>query len=246
MQKLINNQIISYFKKAGDSSPTLVFLHGWRSEGRVFTQIINNIPKKTIYALDLPGFSVSQSFKDGATLGDYANLVNEFIKSENINEAILIGHSFGGRIAIKLASKNASWIKKIVLVDSAGLQEKNLKKFIYKIIAKIVKPFFYIPGLDSLRQTIYKKIGPDYLATPAMQKTFLNIINEDLEPLLKNINQETLIVWGQDDDITPISMAKTLKQNINNAKLEIIENAGHFCFIDQPQKFITILNNFIN
>jgi len=245
MQKLINNQIVSYIKKEGDNSPPLIFLHGWRSEGRVWTQIINTIPNKTIYTLDLPGFGASQNFKDGATLDDYANLVNEFIKSENIHEAILIGHSFGGRIAIKLASKNASWIKKIVLIDSAGLQEKNLKKFIYKIIAKIVKPFFYIPGLNSLRNKIYKKIGPDYIATPAMQKTFLNIINENLDPLLKNINQETLIIWGKNDDITPISMAKTLKQNIKNAKLIVIASAGHFVFIDQPEEFSQELLNFI-
>ena len=232
-------------KKEGTGIP-LIFLHGWRSEARVWTQVINEIENQC-FALDLPGFGTSQSFKDGATVEDYANLVNEFIKSENIDKAILIGHSFGGRIAIKLASKKTPWIEKIVLVDSAGLKEKNTKKFIYNIIAKILKPIFMLPGLSNLRNKIYKKIGSDdYLNTNNMKQTFLNVINEDLKPLLKDIDKETLIIWGSNDKETPISMADALKQNIKNAKLEVIENAGHFCFIDQPQKFINLLKNFIN
>lgn len=243
---VINQQLVAYNVLNQESKRALVFLHGWRSQGLVWKDIAEKINNQgfAIYMLDFPGFGGSPQPKVAFSVQDYADVVGEFIKKLKLGNVILVGHSFGGRVAIKLSAIYPNLIKKIVLVDSAGLAENKSKEISF--LAKIAKPFFKPSFMMGLREKIYKKIGAeDYVATPQLRETFLKVINEDLSDYLAQINKPTLIIWGENDKDTPTSAAKLMNEKIKNSKLVVLKGAGHFSFLDKPQEFLSELTNFI-
>jgi len=238
-QVVINNLLINFYQ-AGEGQKTLLFLHGWRSSATAWSEIIKTLDNKDflIYALDLPGFGGSAMPRASMTVDDYAQIVKEFIEKKGLKSIVLVGHSFGGRIAIKLLANYPHLVEKLVLVDSAGVIMKQNKTNIIRAIAKIVKPFFKPNFMQKARRKIYESLGAqDYLETPELKQTFVNVLNEDLTPYLGKISQPTLIIWGANDEDTPMEIEKIMHQKIINSQEIILENAGHFSFIDQPTKF---------
>jgi len=244
-QIIINNLLVNYyFKTESEQAPAILFLHGWRSNGKVWEKVIENITGYNIYAIDFPGFGASDTPKNDFYLQDYADVVNNFINKHNLKNIIIIGHSFGGRVGMKLAGNNPSYLKKLVLVDSAGIMLKN-HNFI-KVIAKLVKPIFKLPFMSPLRVKIYQSMGADdYVATPKLKQTFINIINENLIILLPKIKIPTLLIWGDKDKDTPLEYARIIEQKIIGSKLVILKGAGHFSFLDKKDEFIEKIVSFI-
>jgi len=248
-QVVINNLLINYYQNLEDSNkPVLLFLHGWRSEGLVWKQIVEKMPAcYNIYVLDLSGFGKSQTPPPDFTLQDYANIINSFIKKFSLSSVVIVGHSFGGRVTIKLAAQKPGYLNKIVLVDSAGVRQVSLTRSLTVVVAKIIKPLFKLSFLKNLRRRIYKNLGAqDYLATPKLQSILLNIINEDLTPLLSKISLPTLLIWGANDQETPVAQARVMEQLVPGSKLIILSHAGHFSFLDQPDIFVQELKKFLN
>jgi len=251
-QLVSKNLLISYSdlgKK--DSSISMLFLHGWRSNkevwGTVSKLMSQSVSKSVnIYSLDLPGFGGSQNPKAPMTVGDYAEIVVEFIKKLDLKNTIIIGHSFGGRVGIKLAATHPEIINTLILVDSAGFAMDPNKRIVVNTAAKIAKPFFRPKFMQGLRKAIYKHIGAeDYLATPELQQTFVNITSEDLSVDMATIKCPTLIITGQDDNDTPVEFGDLMHSIIPNSKFVIIKDAGHFSFLDKPEEFINNLLKFI-
>ncbi len=243
-ETVVNDQLVK-FESVGLGQSAIIFLHGWRSESSVWKNLAKNLPSREFmsYLIDLPGFGESPAPKVAFGVQDYARLVNNFAEKQGVKSAIIVGHSFGGRIGIVLAAKYPDLVGKLVLVDSAGIKKEYPGR---EKMAKIVKPLFKPKFMHGLRQKIYKRIGSeDYLATPALTETYLKVINQDLTSELSKIVQPTLLIWGADDVATPVSDAKIMKEKINNSKLEILEHAGHFSFLDQPEKFRRIFENYI-
>ena len=162
-----------------------------------------------------------------------------------MNNVNLIGHSFGGRIAIKLTAGGAKFIDKIILVDAAGINSPNSIKKIALLLAKMIKPFFTPDFMQSLRKKLYFLIGSEYLDHFALSKIFSRVVSENLTPLLPKIKNQTLIVWGSRDTTTPIYYAELMKKLIKRSKLVIFEGAGHFPFIDDPGRFASEFIKFI-
>ena len=247
-QIVLNKLLINYYS-SGNSSPTLLFLHGWRSEAKIWLPIINSLVQegKTVYALDLPGFGRSETPSQSFTLADYSEAVARFIEALKLSDVCLIGHSFGGRVAVKLAAPRSDLVQRLVLVASAGIREKSFKRGLFKAAAKIVHPIFKLPFLRPLRKKIYQAIGAeDYVMTPALKNTFIKIINEDVAPLFPKIKQKTLIIWGDQDKETPLKFGRLMAKQIPRAKLEVIKGAGHCSFIDEPDGFLRVLKDFLN
>lgn len=265
---VVNNLLIKYLNfghvQSGAGDKCLLFLHGWRSNKEVWQEIVNKVIKFSgyqVYAMDLPGFGKSSLPKRpldrlgtfhlenkniGWNVGDYALLVKEFIEKENLSNVILVGHSFGGRVGIKLASQFPKLVSKLVLVDSAGFVYASEHKHLVSFLAKITKPFFAPKFMQGLRKSIYSILGSeDYLATPELQETFKKVIAEDLSEDMRHITVPTLIIWGEDDKDTPVEFGRTMEIKIKNSKLKILPNAGHFSFLDKPEEFTKVLNEFI-
>ena len=250
-QAVIDGQLINYFFYPGNAEkPVLVFLHGWRSEAAVWYHVVQRLKEQAdvgdIYCLDLPGFGASPMVKKSLTLSDYCDYVDGFVKKLQLKKVILIGHSFGGRIAIKLGGNVVDWIDKLVLVDSAGLIKHKGRKKISAFFAKLAKPIFWPKFMKPLRAKIYWKLGAeDYIATPRLNETFVGIISEDLDWALPKIKVPTLIIWGDQDIETPLGDGKHMAKHIKNADLKIIRGAGHLCFLDKPEKFVADIKDFV-
>lgn len=246
----LNNQEI-YYQKLG-SGKDLILLHGWKQDVSSFHNVAHELKKHfTLWLIDLPGFGRSENPKKSFFVSDYAEIVKEFIKKQKLKQPNLLGHSLGGRISIKLASKNPEIINKLILEDAAGIQPKQdpIKYLIYPL-AKIVKVI--IPNIFNLRERLrkaaYKKLESDYVNAGSLKETLSNILKEDQSGELSKIENETLIIWGENDTLkeTSTQNARFMYKKIKRSKLELIKNATHFPHTENPQMFLYYVIDFLS
>lgn len=232
----------------------ILLLHGWASKLDFFGPIIENLSRNNkVYAIDLPGFGDTDEPKEPWKVDNYVDFIIEFIEKMNIKEVSLLGHSFGGRIIIKLVNrKDLSFkVERIVLIDSAGIKPQLKKKAtmktrIYKFLKNFVGNKLVLKIFPNALNNLKKKFGSaDYRnATPIMRDTLVKTVNEDLTDLLPNIKQSTLLIWGENDMATPIEDAKKMESLIKDSGLVTIKGAGHFSFAEQPAFVNRVLNSF--
>lgn len=245
------------YQKIGEGKP-LIILHGWGSSKRVMMPVAQNMAHlRTGYILDLPGFGDSPEPARVWSIDDYADAVQAFIESLDEEKVDVLVHSFGGRIMLKLCARDfgKTHIDKVLITGGAGMKPKrSLKFYIRKYTAKILKaPFMILPdplrekALGWLRSTsLWKSLGSsDYSKlSGVMRETFVKSVTEYLEASLPNIPHEVLLLWGQNDDATPVYQGQRIEKGIENAALVIIEDAGHYAFLDKPKQFARIAEAF--
>lgn len=244
---VISGQLLRYFVTPGTKSPVL-FLHGWRSDAKVWQHIMEKLTALgyPCYALDLPGFGQSEAPKTTFSVADFAALITAFAQKTELHHTTVIGHSFGGRVTIKLAAQKPNWIQHIVLVDSGGIRNPSWSRSAKQFAAKIVKPLFTLPGTENVRKKIYEHMGAeDYVATPNLTQTYIKVVQEDLQHDLGIITIPTLLLWGDSDTATPIEDAHRMHELIPHSELHILQNAGHYSFLDQPEQFCNTLIQFL-
>ena len=238
-----------FYEKIGENKDVILILPGWGNTRKTFHNIIENLKENyTIYILDYPGFGKSSEIKQEMSIYDYADILRDFLKKEKIKNPIVIAHSFGGRITSILQGKYKIPMKKIVLMDVAGIKRRKklsvyLKEKTYKFLKKIVK----ILKRKDLEEKLLKLFAsPDYQAIPDhMRKTFQNIIGEDLRKYYQEIKVETLIIWGEKDKDTPLKDALLLKKIIKNSGLIVYKGASHFSYLEEPYQTNNILKVFL-
>ena len=254
MDIAINGININYTRKG--SGQVMLLLHGWGAYIELFSGIIDLVSSKyDAIALDMPGFGHTSEPSHPWCVDDYVDLVIRFIDELHLDNIILLGHSFGSRIIIKMMSREEHKfnVDKIIIVDGAGIRpEKSKKAKMRSLIYKIGKTFYSLKivrlispkGLDEWR----KKFGSaDYnSATPVMRDTLVKVVNEDLTHLLPNVTTETLLIWGENDTATPLSDGKKMEELMPNAGLAVIKNAGHYSFLEQQYVFNRILSNYLS
>lgn len=230
---------------------TLIILHGWQSSKEKWQEIKEEIEEQSIRVNvpDLPGFKEDTKLGRPWNLDDYVEWVAELLpKVEEVAPPtiFLLGHSFGGRMAIKFAVKYPEKLKGLILVSSAGIKHK--KNFCLQAVARIFSKFSFLPGYEFLRKVFYHKIlgKTDYLkAEGALKETFKKTIEEDLTSLLLKIKVPTLIVWGEKDKITPLSDGYLIKERIESSKLEVLKGIGHTPHLENPELLSQEIINFI-
>ncbi len=244
-----------YFQKVGIGQD-LILLHGWGMDVSTWWPVVellkNNLPAGrqgfTLWLLDLPGFGRSDTPKRAYDTKDYADIIAEFIKNNKIKNASILGHSFGGKVAIKLTSTYPNLVNKLILVGSSGIKPvPSFRRMLIYPLAKIVHHL--VPDIFNLktiiRKKFYRKIESDYENAGAMKDTLLKTIKEDLAEDLKKIKKETLIIWGEDDQTVPLKYGKIMFQLIKNSRLEVLENCGHAPHIKNPYLFTNYVKDFI-
>ena len=237
------------------SSKNLVFIHGWGLSSKIFEPIIYRLKNDfKVYSLDLPGFG-SSPIEKVMTLKDYANFVYEFLIKNQIvslrdisrreKKPIIIGHSFGGAVATKLAILHPESISKLILVSASAVRRPHRKIIFIKKTADILKPL--LP--KKIRKLILKILGYDktdyaQIESSELRETFKNVIKEDLKPHFHLIKTPTLVIWGEKDAVTPLSEGKLIAETISDAKFAVVKNAGHFLFLEKPEEFIKLIKEF--
>ncbi len=247
-----NKKISIYYEKYGNKKNTILILPGWGNTRNTFQYIINHFKKDyTIYIIDYPGFGNSQIPNQELNMNDYANLIKNFMKQKSIQKPIIIAHSFGGRISALLLGKYQLKVKKLILFDVAGIKRRKkwkvyLKEKLYKLL-KIGISFFPKIKQEELKQKLLCLFSSeDYKNIPiCMRKTFQNIIHLDLRKYYKIITTETLLIWGEKDQDTPLKDAYYLQNHIKNSALIIYPKATHFSYLQYPKLTNSILEEFL-
>lgn len=249
--KLKNLRI--HYKVSGNGEP-IILLHGWGGGLDYFVKLQEHLARRfTVYGIDLPGFGLSTAPEDVWGSAEYADLMAQFIREVKILNPVLLGHSFGGKIAINLVARELVTAKKLVLVGSAGIQlPKSLKiklRISFFKFLKALSRLFVIKGILGPRLELYrKKFGSDdYKNVNGIMRTILvKTVNENVMMLLSGINIPTLLLWGDQDTAAPLQGGKIMQQAIWGSELKIISGSGHFPFLDNWKKFIEELDSFLS
>lgn len=245
---------ICYKMTGPEAAETVVILQGWGTDLGMYDSVADTINEKyRVVQFDLPGFGGSDEPKEAWNVDAFADFFCKFLQALDIKKASLIGHSYGGRIIIRLAARESIpfEIKNIVLIDSAGIMPKrsfkqrfNIRK--YKIIKKIVSiNLIYALFPELIDDWRSRQGSADYRnASPLMRKCMVMAVNEDLTDLLPKIKQDTLLIWGDKDTATPISDGRLMEEKIPNSGLCILEGCGHFSFLEKPGQFRGIMKSY--
>jgi len=237
------------YKMSGEGEQILL-LHGWGSSMESMELIFGELSQRyAVFALDLPGHGQSD-FPPGAWgVSDFAECVLRFMDALRIQRPHFIAHSFGGRVAIKLAAAHPERAGKLILVDSAGIPPPRSLRYHFRVLLGKMGKFAARHGGalgESLRRHIYGAIGSrEYLNAGPLRATFVKVVNEDLRPLLPRIQSPTLLIWGENDQDTPPASGRIMERLIPKAELILLENAGHYSYLDQYGKFRLIVGRFL-
>ncbi len=243
------------------SKHVLLCLHGWGGSTESFDALREHLKDSNfeVLAPDLPGFGDEPEPKDPYTIDDYADWVIKWIvdsgkwkKNENW---YLLGHSHGGRIAIKLVTEKLSTLESqlstpthLFLCAAAGIHHpRHTKRVIGLILAKGGKILFSIPGIKRLeplgKKLLYRLVRVhDYeKASEVMRKTMIKVTRENLRPLLKEITLPTDLFWGTDDGMTPYGDAKIMEAEIPNSILHTYKGVHHGVHKDSAKDIAEVI-----
>jgi len=240
------------YTDTGSGIPVLL-LHGWGSSYDVYKGIIAALSDRCrLVAVNFPGCGGSDTMSEPWALEDYCDFVLEFMKAVNLESPIMIGHSHGGRVTLKMAAEKMVEPPKIVLLDSAGLiPKKSIKQKVRAKSFKTIKSVLTLPVIKNYSGNLLDKArrhygSADYNAAPeVLRKTLVSLVNTDLRDIIHNISCPTLLIWGDKDTATPLSDAKIIESLIPDAGLCVLEGTGHYSFCEKPYQAHKILQSFI-
>ncbi len=254
MEVTVNGLKVEYLD-SGSDKPTVLFLHGWGapvSSYRVLTDYLAQHFR--VVAPDLPGFGGSEEPPAAWCVDDYADFILDFAQALALREVILMCHSFGGRISIKLLARDTLpfTVKKAVFIDAAGIRPKRGAKYYFKVYSfKLMKKLAGVTLIakvcPSLVERVKKRSGSaDYRnASERMRQVMVRCIEEDLTALLPAIRVSTLLIWGELDTATPLSDGQKMEKAIPDAGLVTLKGAGHFSFAERWGQCSRVLDSFL-
>ncbi|MCL2675187.1 MAG: alpha/beta hydrolase [Firmicutes bacterium] len=233
----INANGTDIFYKRHLGGRTVVLLHGWGGTHKLFDALFDSLSAAgcDVISLDLPGFGDSAAPSPHFTTDDYADCVRGIIEKLGLCDVTVVGHSFGGRLAILLGV--CPLVSAIVLVDGAGIKPRfSFRKWLrvgwYKRAKKRGS------DLSGFGSADYKALSGD------MREIFVRVVNRHLDNDLKKINVPTLLIWGKNDKETPLYMAKRIKRVVKDCGLVVLEG-GHFAYLENSRQFCAIVRNFV-
>jgi pimeloyl-ACP methyl ester carboxylesterase len=237
------------YRRVGDG-PDVLVLHGWGARIETMAPMLDGLSHTlTLHAVDLPGFGETELPPQPWGVSEYAEWARALIDSLGLERPSVIGHSNGGRVAIRLATSHPGRIGKLVLVDASGIRPKRTWSYRRRVLrAKLAKHVLRRLGPWGRRTQEHiaaRSASSDYANAGPLRPTFVRLVNEDLTPELERVRASTLLIWGDRDDATPLSDAETMERLIPDAGLVVFEGAGHYSYLDQAQRFNVIAGHFL-
>lgn len=233
---------------------TIVILHGWGLTGDRFAGLAREFSKLgyRVFSPDLPGFGQEKIPPRPFSLTDYAEFLFNFCKKNQVFRAILVGHSFGGRIALKFNELYPEHVAALVLSGTPGFTPVSREKLAVVIaLAKIFGLVFKIPPFSffegPVRLWYYYVVGAkEFLrAEGTMRQTFKNIVREELVSSMRAVRCPTVLIWGRQDIIIPLAIAERMLGQIKNSKLKVVDGTDHGLPFRQPKKFVQVADEFL-
>ena len=235
----INGVFVNYTDVG--SGEAVVLLHGWGQNIQMMEPIGNNLINKRVVIIDLPGHGKSEEPKEAWTVYDYASCIHTLLTNLKIDEPILIGHSFGGKISLVYASKYKT--KKVI--GLACPFKKQIVKLSFK--TKALKFAKKIPVLNKLEGFAKKHIGStDYKnASEMMRKIMVLTVNTDITEDVKNIKCPTLLIWGTNDLQVSIDDAYELEKLIKDCGVVVYDGCTHYAYLERLDQTLRVIKSFI-
>ncbi|MCC6977557.1 MAG: alpha/beta hydrolase [Candidatus Melainabacteria bacterium] len=230
---------VNYVKMGQVGSP-IVMLHGW-GQSLESMRILGDLLSRyhQVYLIDFPGFGKTEKPKEDWDTVDYARCIDELFEKLHLESAIVIGHSFGGRVGMRMAVRHKKRVSALILINTGGLKSQLKGKRLYR--AKALKVLSNsLKWCDSTFATKYfeewfvpKYASRDYRNAGALKNILVKTVNEDQSADAGQISCPTFLLWGEKDQETPVEMGYRLKSIIPNAQLLVLPEKDHFPFIDE-------------
>ena len=239
MKTIIQDLNINYIQYG--EGKDILLLHGWGQNIQMMNPIGDNFCDRfRITILDLPGFGESDEPKETWDIDKYSVLLEKFVAATNIKKPIIMGHSFGGRVAIRYSARNP--IEKLILFGSPCIRIQEELPFHVKVLKKLKT----LPGLNGIGEYMKNFIGSrDYkAASPIMRQTLVEVVNEDLSKYAREIEEPTLLIWGDHDTEAPVNEAKELEKIMIDAALILLPGT-HYAYLENLPRVVQILNSFL-
>ncbi len=263
----MEGELLNY-ETYGEGDPVL-FLHGFGANNYTWSKIYPLIYGRKLILLELKGHGRSEKPLDGKySVHDQAELVCSFIASHNLKNLVLVGHSFGGGVALVTALKLQSQgrhLRGLILIDSAGYRQK-FPFFIGVLRIPLIGWLSsLLPAEFSIRQVLEeayfdnKKITPETInayagplklpgADYALRQTALCLPPSDIDVLERSystIQAPTLLIWGREDKVVPLELGKRLNQAIRGSELIVIDQCGHMPPEEWPELTAKLISDFL-
>ena len=244
MQVVVNGVLTHYLLVNPGQKNTLLILHGWGQSSQFWQEILANIPENyTGLAVDLPAFGGTSPLPGKPQVSDYSEFVKNLIKKLELNNVFLLGHSFGGQIAVDFSLRYPQLLKHLTLLSPAAI--RNDQPSLKSRLARRVRPL-----VKKLSPQIYQYLlsltaSSDYFQSSEHQRELLkHILHLDFSDKISSIKTPTSIIWGTEDHVIP-NRGKFLAENIPNSKLFVLYGSDHSPHINSPQKFLHYLSQIL-
>lgn len=258
MRMVANNTILNYRlsgKTIRSEGKVVILLHGWGRTLEDFDELSQRlaaeIPDATFIQIDLPGFGESPLAKtEGFSLTDYCATLRSILDKMEIGRVVLVGHSLGGRIAMRFAALHPERVDKLILISAAGILSRSIRTFLLGLGRRLFQTVFCAVGdfgpMLRLKNLLGATFGSkDYQTSHgALRETLKKVLAEDLRPDAARIKIPTLLIWGAQDQITPLRDGQEYQGLIRGSRLEILDG-GHFAFLEHPEECVQRIASFL-
>lgn len=229
----------------------IVLLHGLMGGLSNFKDVINFFSLKN-YKVIIPELPIYSLPLNKTTVTAFSDFLEEFIKYKNLSKVILLGNSLGGHIGLIYSNKNPNFVKSLVLTGSSGLYENSMgesypKRENYNYIKRKTEEVFYNAEVatkeivDEVFDTVNNR--DKLVRTLAIAKS---AIRHNMSDELPNIKTPTLLIWGENDLVTPPEVAREFESLLPNSELKWIKKCGHAPMMEHPNEFNRILFSWLN
>ena len=246
-----------YIGDIGKGAP-LVLVHGFLCSSRMWELQINFFKNYfRVITPDLPGFGKSNKAESHNSIESIANLILDCLKEKKIDKFYLLGHSMGGMIVQEMAKISGNQIIKLICYstgprgempgrfESVDQSRENLKKHGLEITAKNIAKTWFVKGENAEYFDICIEAGMQP-SSETVDNALIAFKNWDGVGTLKNIKNQTLIVWGNKDKSYNLNQVQTLKKNISNSSLIVFEGCAHNIHLEKPEEFNRTILNYLN
>ena len=218
-------------EEIGEGDPSILWLHGWGYTHTGLKRLAGLFEKDHHNQLfDLPGFGKTPMLHEGATTSDYASALQPQIQSKR--KYVLVGHSYGGRVAVQMAAKYPDSVAAIILIGGAGLKRQRslwfrIKAFAIRSIGKLARLSDHL-FKTALREKYVTRFGSaDYKAAGDLRATLVSAVNEDLSPEAQSLKCPALMIYGANDVDAPPEIGRKYEKLIPISRFEELKGYDH-------------------
>ena len=258
-----------HYREEGHEMDTLplVLIHGTGASLHTFDAWTNALKrKKRVVRMDLPGFGLTGPFPEQPySMSNYILFIEHFLKAKGIDRCILAGNSLGGVIAWQFTAKNPKMVTKLVLIDAAGYPLKSKSVPIAFTLARtpvLNRLLTFITPRFMAKASVKNVYADKTKVTDSLVDRYFELtlregnrqalvdrmkigIDTSFIPLIKNIQQPTLVMWGAQDLLIPLNSAYRFHNDLPNDTLVILENSGHVPMEESPDESLQVLLSFL-